>query len=88
MFGNVSEIDPGVANQKDEEKVPLDSDALLTLTYWFFLIIACLMSFGLAWDFWIYWKANHPRGLHEGEQAGMYSRDFYFTRRTICPVIS
>lgn len=47
-----------------EEKVPLDSDSLLTLTYWFFVIIACLLAIGLAWDFWMYYKRKHAQQRH------------------------
>jgi hypothetical protein len=56
--------------EKKEEKVPLDSDALLTLTYWFFVIIACLIAVGLSWDLWMYWKEN-IHAHHGSEQQGI-----------------
>ena len=72
QFGRITGIDPGLAKTKDEEKVPLDSDALLTFTYWFFVIIASLVSIGLSWDFWVYWKKTHPHAHQGEEQPGMY----------------
>ncbi|XP_028394048.1 uncharacterized protein LOC114518284 [Dendronephthya gigantea] len=68
FFGNV--VLEGESTSK-KEKVPLDSDALLTMTYWFFVTIVCLMAIGLSWDYWMHWKKTHPHGLHgPDEQQG------------------
>ena len=50
---------------KEKIKVPLDSDSLLSTTYWFLAIIACLMALGLSWDFWMYWKRTRLHGQHD-----------------------
>ncbi len=62
----------GDSNTK-EDKVPLDSDSLLMLSYWFFIIIACLVTVGLSWDFWVYWKRVHRDAHHSPEQQGISS---------------
>jgi heme/copper-type cytochrome/quinol oxidase subunit 2 len=45
----------------EEIKIPLDSDSLLTLTYWFFVMIACFITFGLGWDYWVYKKRSQAQ---------------------------
>ncbi|XP_046840193.1 uncharacterized protein LOC124434354 isoform X2 [Xenia sp. Carnegie-2017] len=50
-----------------KKKVPLDSNTILTLSYWCFLIIACLVAFGLSYDYWNYRRRNHTSEHHIGD---------------------
>ena len=68
----IRRTDFGMTNVKgdskvEEIKVPLDSDSLLTLTYWFFAIIACFISFGLCWDYWVYKKKSQAHDQHRDQ---------------------
>jgi heme/copper-type cytochrome/quinol oxidase subunit 2 len=53
--------------QTKELKTALDSDNLLMMSYYFFGIIAFLVSIGLGWDLWEYRKRTQPAsGSAEG----------------------
>ena len=57
---------------KDEEKIPLDSDSLLTMIYGCLVVIGCIMPLGLAWDFWMYWEKNSHQKRRGEKQPGMF----------------
>ena len=61
----------------EKMKVPLESESLLTPTYWFLVIIVGFTFIGLCWDCWVYRKRSRVN-RHYLDQQGDNDTDRVF----------
>ena len=62
-------------SQIEKMKVPLESESLLTTTYWFVVIIVCFTFVGLGWDYWVYRKTSRA-DRYDPDQQGLFTDNF------------
>ena len=64
-------------SQVEKMKVPLESESLLTHTYWFFVIIVCFSFIGFCRDYWVFRKRSRAN-RHDPDQQGDNDTDGVF----------